>query len=70
MRPDWNLVSEARWIREVVNQLHELRQMRERADTTASERDIIAQEMALLERELDILKGRDARPGVGIVEDH
>jgi hypothetical protein len=59
MRPDWNLVSEARWIREVINQLHELREMRERAVTTASERDVIAQEMALLERELDALRGRD-----------
>jgi len=59
MRPDWNLVSEGRWIREVVNQLHELRQMRERADITASERDVIDQQTALLERELDVLRGRD-----------
>ena len=59
MQPDWNLISRGRWIREAVNQLHELRQMRERADITASERDVIDEQISRIQERLPDLNAVD-----------
>jgi len=70
MGPNWSLISRGRYVRELLAQMDEMRRLLGRTNLTEDERSLAASQVALLEEEILLLRGRNAVVSSGIIEDN